>query len=640
MYGVMGFEPKNWKLSSTIFGIHLRLHLMIKWIDPIKSPLFSRLRSPCPRVLQHLGDPRPSFFLILFMNCFPCCAPKKSNSKKEHGSPPPEPVTVAKPPEMKKQKAEEQIHVDAPTIKVKAYTFRELATATKNFRQETLLDEGGFGRVYKGIIPTTGQAVAVLQLDRNGMQSGKEFLSEVSEISSLSHENLVNLIGYCADGDQRLLVYELFPGRTLENRLFEHNAEEGPLNWYERMKIVAGASKGLEYLHEIANPPVIFRDLKTTSILVNNDHCAKLRDVAITKVAGGEKMNNGPPRLMGTYGHCAPEYVRAGQCTKKSDVYSFGVVLLELITGRRAIDTTRPNEEQNLVSWATPLFRDPKRYPDMADPVLKKNFPEKDLNQVVAMASMCLQEEAEARPLISDVVTALSFLSEAPVAVPRKSVTGESKRGSECGSESEYESESGSETTSRKSSRRSSVDGSQHKPVVSSKPSRKSSSRSKKETHSGDGSHSSSSKSSRKSHGHLSQKSSRKSSVEDLGEKSSKKSSSEDSEKKNRKKSSIKELSQKSSRKSSIKDLSQKSSRGRTLSHKSSMGSEDGSISSSCRSSMRLSQGSAHSDSYGSKRTEEESMHIIDRASSMGSDEGSGRPFDQTSSSGSSVYSR
>ncbi|KAJ6348563.1 hypothetical protein OIU77_006191 [Salix suchowensis] len=134
---------------------------------------------------------------------------------------------------------------------------------------------------------------------------------------------------------------------------------------------------------------------------------------------------------MGTYGYCAPEYARAGQLTQKSDVYSFGVILLELITGRRALDTTKPNDEQNLVSWAQPKFKDPKKYPDMADPLLNKQFPEKDLNQVVAIAAMCLQEESSARPLMSDVVTALSFLSTDTDHMPQLIQPSEEKDGSD-----------------------------------------------------------------------------------------------------------------------------------------------------------------------------------------------------------------
>ncbi|KAJ4728498.1 Kinase family protein, partial [Melia azedarach] len=119
-------------------------------------------------------------------------------------------------------------------------------------------------------------------------------------------------------------------------------------------------------------------------------------------------------RVMGTYGYCAPEYQRTGQLTVKSDVYSFGVVLLELITGRRAIDTTRPTDEQNLVTWAQPVFRDPNNYPQLADPLLEGDFPVRGLNQAVAVAAMCLQEEPNVRPLMTDVVSALSFLGSSP----------------------------------------------------------------------------------------------------------------------------------------------------------------------------------------------------------------------------------
>lgn len=131
----------------------------------------------------------------------------------------------------------------------------------------------------------------------------------------------------------------------------ENKTGQPALNWFERMKVAAGASKGLEYLHESANPPVIYRDLRSSHIMLDDDFNVRLSDFGMIKLSGGDKMNHAPPRIMGTYGYCAPEYVRTGHVTLKSDVYSFGVVLLELITGRRVIDTTRPNEEQNLVAW-------------------------------------------------------------------------------------------------------------------------------------------------------------------------------------------------------------------------------------------------------------------------------------------------
>ncbi|KAK1351877.1 Protein kinase domain-containing protein [Heracleum sosnowskyi] len=250
-------------------------------------------------------------------------------------------------------KKEPALPKDGPTAHIAAqtFTFRELAAATKNFRPECLLGEGGFGRVYKGRLESTGQVVAVKQLDRNGLQGNREFLVEVLMLSLLHHPNLVNLIGYCADGDQRLLVYEFMPLGSLEDHLHDFPPNKEPLDWNTRMKIAAGAAKGLEYLHDKANPPVIYRDL------------------------------------------------------------NFGVVFLELITGRKAIDNTRTHGEHNLVAWARPLFKDRRKFPKMADPLLQGRYPMRGLYQALAVAAMCLQEQAATRPLIGDVVTALTYLA-------------------------------------------------------------------------------------------------------------------------------------------------------------------------------------------------------------------------------------
>ncbi|KAF3782273.1 Serine/threonine-protein kinase [Nymphaea thermarum] len=299
----------------------------------------------------------------------------------------------------------------APHIAAQTFTFRELAVATKNFRQECLLGEGGFGRVYKGRLESTGQVVAVKQLDRNGLQGNREFLVEVLMLSLLHHPNLVNLIGYCADGDQRLLVYELMPLGSLEDHLHDLPPDKEPLDWNTRMKIAAGAAKGLEYLHDKANPPVIYRDLKSSNILLGEGFHPKLSDFGLAKLGPVGDKTHVSTRVMGTYGYCAPEYAMTGQLTLKSDVYSFGVVFLELITGRKAIDNTRAAGENNLVAWARPLFKDRRKFPKMADPLLQGRYPMRGLYQALAVAAMCLQEQAATRPLIGDVVTALSYLA-------------------------------------------------------------------------------------------------------------------------------------------------------------------------------------------------------------------------------------
>ncbi|KAK8671097.1 hypothetical protein V6N13_037705 [Hibiscus sabdariffa] len=310
-------------------------------------------------------------------------------------------------------KKEPVVPKDRPTANIAAqtFTFRELAAATKNFRSDCLLGEGGFGRVYKGRLESTGQAVAVKQLDRNGLQGNREFLVEVLMLSLLHHTNLVNLIGYCADGDQRLLVYEFMPLGSLEDHLHDLPPNKEPLDWNMRMRIAAGAAKGLEYLHDKANPPVIYRDLKSSNILLDEGYHPKLSDFGLAKLGPVGDKTHVSTRVMGTYGYCAPEYAMTGQLTLKSDVYSFGVVFLELITGRKAIDNTRAPGEQNLVAWARPLFRDRKKFPKMADPLLQGRYPIRGLYQALAVAAMCLQEQAATRPLIGDIVTALTYLA-------------------------------------------------------------------------------------------------------------------------------------------------------------------------------------------------------------------------------------
>ncbi|KAM1483679.1 hypothetical protein TB2_034960 [Malus domestica] len=347
-------------------------------------------------------------------------------SQKEHNVPPaqqprPPPAEVPKPkPTPPAENPAANAHnvnkepVNHNNIAAQTFTFRELATATKNFRQECLIGEGGFGRVYKGKLDKIEQVVAVKQLDRNGLQGNREFLVEVLMLSLLHHENLVNLIGYCADGDQRLLVYEYMPLGSVEDHLLDLPEGQTPLDWFKRMRIALGAAKGLEYLHDEANPPVIYRDLKSSNILLDADFNAKLSDFGLAKLGPIGDKTHVSSRVMGTYGYCAPEYQRTGQLTVKSDVYSFGVVLLELITGRRAVDTTLSTREQNLVAWAQPVFKDPNRYPELADPLLQGNFPVRALNQAMAVVAMCLHEEAPVRPLISDVVSALSVLGTGP----------------------------------------------------------------------------------------------------------------------------------------------------------------------------------------------------------------------------------
>ncbi|PIN15123.1 Serine/threonine protein kinase [Handroanthus impetiginosus] len=292
--------------------------------------------------------------------------------------------------------------------RARKFTFAELVAATENFKAEYFLGEGGFGKVYKGHLKDTDEIVAIKQLDQNGCQGYREFIIEVVTLCNAEHPNLVKLIGYCAEKEQRLLVYEYMPLGSLEDHLHGRRRNGKVLDWNTRMKIAAGAANGLEYLHNKMKPPVIYRDLKCSNILLGEGYHPKLSDFGLAKVGPSGDQTHVSTRVMGTYGYCAPDYAMTGQLTFKSDIYSFGVVLLEIITGRRAYD---PVSEQKLVEWARPLFKDRKKFPQMVDPRLEGRYPMRGLYQALAIAAMCIQEQPNMRPLVVDLVKALNYLA-------------------------------------------------------------------------------------------------------------------------------------------------------------------------------------------------------------------------------------
>lgn len=310
-------------------------------------------------------------------------------------------------------KLEEELKISS---RLRKFTFNDLKLATRNFRPESLLGEGGFGCVFKGWIeengtapvkPGTGLTVAVKTLNHDGLQGHKEWLAEVNFLGDLIHANLVKLVGYCIEDDQRLLVYEFMPRGSLENHLFRRSL---PLPWSVRMKIALGAAKGLTFLHEEAQRPVIYRDFKTSNILLDADYNAKLSDFGLAKDGPEGDKTHVSTRVMGTYGYAAPEYVMTGHLTSKSDVYSFGVVLLEMITGRRSMDKNRPNGEHNLVEWARPHLCEKKRFYRLIDPRLEGHFSIKGAQKAAQLAARCLSRDPKARPMMSEVVEALKPL--------------------------------------------------------------------------------------------------------------------------------------------------------------------------------------------------------------------------------------
>ncbi|CAL0302701.1 unnamed protein product [Lupinus luteus] len=303
---------------------------------------------------------------------------------------------------------------------LKSFSFNNVKAATRNFRPDSVLGEGGFGSVFKGWIdeqslaatkPGIGMIVAVKRLNQDGFQGHKEWLAEINYLGQLQHPNLVKLIGFCFEDEHRLLVYEFMPKGSVENHLFRRGSFFQPLSWSLRLQIALGAARGLAFLHS-TEPKVIYRDFKTSNILLDTKYNAKLSDFGLARDGPTGDKSHVSTRVMGTHGYAAPEYLATGHLTAKSDVYSFGVVLLEMISGRRAIDKNQPSGEHNLVEWAKPYLSNKRRVFRVMDPRLEGQYSNNRAQVAATLAMQCLATEPKCRPNMDEVVKALEQLQD------------------------------------------------------------------------------------------------------------------------------------------------------------------------------------------------------------------------------------
>ncbi|CAF1696211.1 hypothetical protein Bca4012_000085 [Brassica carinata] len=301
---------------------------------------------------------------------------------------------------------------------LKSFTLSELKSATRSFRLDSMVGEGGFGRVFKGWIdetslapckPGTGLVIAVKKLNQEGLQGHREWLAEINYLGQLNHPNLVKLIGYCLDEEQRLLVYEFMPRGSLENHLFRRGTFYQPLPWNTRVRMALGAARGLAFLHN-AQPQVIYRDVKASNILLDSNYRAKLSDFGLARDGPMGDKSHVSTRIMGTQGYAAPEYLSTGHLSAKNDVYSFGVVLLELLSGRRAIDRNQPVGEHNLVDWAKPYLVNKRRLLRVMDPRLQGQYSLTRASKIALLALDCISIDAKSRPDMKDIVKTLEEL--------------------------------------------------------------------------------------------------------------------------------------------------------------------------------------------------------------------------------------
>lgn len=299
---------------------------------------------------------------------------------------------------------------------LRTFTFGELKSATKNFRPETILGEGGFGRVYKGWIddrPTVSSsksgtkiAVAIKKLNSESMQGFEEWQSEVNFLGRLSHPNLVKLLGYCWEDKELLLVYEYLPKGSLENHLFRRSSSVEPLSWNRRMSIALGVARGLAFLHN-SDTQVIYRDFKASNILLDVNYDAKISDFGLAKLGPSGGNSHVTTRIMGTYGYAAPEYVATGHLYVNSDVYAFGVVLLEMLTGLRAVDLNRPKGQQNLVEWTGPYLCNKKKLRSIMDARLQGQYSLEAAFELAQLIVKCLRADQKTRPSMKEAVEVL-----------------------------------------------------------------------------------------------------------------------------------------------------------------------------------------------------------------------------------------
>ncbi|KAJ4981341.1 hypothetical protein NE237_032178 [Protea cynaroides] len=282
------------------------------------------------------------------------------------------------------------------------FSYAELRIATEDFNPANKLGEGGFGPVYKGMLPD-GRVVAVKQLSVASHQGKSQFISEIATISAVQHRNLVKLYGCCIEGDRRLLVYEYHENKSLDQALFGRSGSH--LNWPTRYNICLGTARGLAYLHEESKPRIVHRDVKASNILLDTDLNPKISDFGLAKLYDDKKTHIST-RVAGTIGYLAPEYAMRGHLTEKVDVFGFGVVALEIISGRLNSDTDVNGDKVYLLEWAWDLHERNCEL-ELVDPSLSE-YNSMEAKRLIGVVLLCTQASPSLRPAMSRVVAMLS----------------------------------------------------------------------------------------------------------------------------------------------------------------------------------------------------------------------------------------
>ncbi|XP_058197635.1 cysteine-rich receptor-like protein kinase 10 isoform X1 [Rhododendron vialii] len=305
---------------------------------------------------------------------------------------------------------------DISAVQSLQYDFGTIQAATNNFSDDNKIGEGGFGPVYKGLLPD-GQEVAVKRLSQSSGQGALEFKNEVLLVAKLQHRNLVRLLGFCLEGEEKILIYEFVTNKSLDYFLFDPRERE-KLDWSRRYKIIGGLARGMLYLHEDSRLRIIHRDLKASNILLDGDMNAKVSDFGTARIFGVDQSQGNTNRVVGTFGYMSPEYVMHGQFSVKSDVFSFGVLVLEIISGKKNNNFNQSDGSEDLLSHAWKLWKEGISL-DLMDPTLEGSHSRNEVTRCIHIALLCVQDDPDARPSMATVVLMLNSYS-ATLSIPQE----------------------------------------------------------------------------------------------------------------------------------------------------------------------------------------------------------------------------
>ncbi|KAG6641570.1 hypothetical protein I3843_09G081700 [Carya illinoinensis] len=339
--------------------------------------------------------------LLVLSYCFLTRRAARKKLNEEKGS------SFKKPDHVLTYNAANEIAKEIATADCLQFDFGTIEAATNKFSNDNKLGSGGFGEVYKATLPT-GQEIAVKRLWRSSGQGAEQFKNEVVLAAKLQHKNLTELLGFCLEGEEKILIYEFLPNKGLDYFLYDPKRQR-QLDWSKRYKIMGGVARGIQYLHEDSQVKIIHRDLKVSSILLDTDMNPKISDFGMARILEADQDQNDASRTVGTYGYMAPEYAMHGEFSAKSDVYSFGVIVLEIISGKKN-SSFESEQVDDLLSYAWIHWRDGSPL-KLLDPTMGDSYSKEEVIRCIHIALLCVQKDPADRPTMASVVLMLNSYS-------------------------------------------------------------------------------------------------------------------------------------------------------------------------------------------------------------------------------------